>query len=141
LIDACQRYRSLGVPYETARVRLLLAEAYLALGDDTAGAELDEAARTFARLGAESLIRRIDALRTPATPGGLTPREIEVLGLVAAGLTNKEAAAVLVISDRTIARHLANIYVKLGVSTRTAAAAWAREHGVVAPSASAPGHH
>jgi DNA-binding CsgD family transcriptional regulator len=140
LNDACHRYRSLGVPYETARVRLLLAEAYLALGDDTAGAELDEAARTFSRLGARSLIRRIDALRTPATPGGLTRREIEVLGLVAAGLTNKDAAAALVISDRTIARHLANIYVKLGVSTRTAAAAWAREHGVVAPSVSAPAH-
>jgi DNA-binding NarL/FixJ family response regulator len=58
-----------------------------------------------------------------------------VLGQVASGLTNKEAATALVISDRTVARHLANIYVKLGVSTRTAAAAWAIEHGVVAPRA------
>lgn len=55
-----------------------------------------------------------------------------MLGQVASGLTNKEAAAALAISDRTVARHLANIYVKLGVSTRTAAAAWAVEHGVVA---------
>jgi DNA-binding NarL/FixJ family response regulator len=63
-----------------------------------------------------------------------------VLGQVASGLTNREAAAALVISDRTVARHLANIYVKLGVGTRTAAAAWAIEHGLVAPRAQAPAH-
>jgi DNA-binding CsgD family transcriptional regulator len=138
LTDACRRYRALGVPYETACVRLLLAEAHLARGDDTAHAQLDEAARTFARLGATSLCRRVEALRARATvdapgaPGGLTAREADVLGHVAAGLTNKEAAAALMISDRTVARHLANIYVKLGVTTRTAAAAWAIEHGVAA---------
>jgi DNA-binding CsgD family transcriptional regulator len=140
LMDACRRYRALGAPFETARVRLLLAETYLALGDGTAGSELDEAARTFARLGAASLCRRVEALRRPAAPGGLTAREVDVLCHVAAGLTNKETAAVLVISDRTVARHLANIYSKLGVSTRTAAAAWAIEHGIVAPSGPASAH-
>jgi DNA-binding CsgD family transcriptional regulator len=133
LTDALRRYRDLGAPYETAHVRVLLAEAYLAVGDDTAAAELDEAARTFARLGAASLVRRIDALRRPSTPGGLTAREVDVLGRVAAGMTNKDAAAALGIRDRTVARHLANIYLKLGVSTRTAAAAWAIEHGIGAP--------
>jgi ATP/maltotriose-dependent transcriptional regulator MalT len=139
LTDACRRYLALRSPYETARVRLLLAEAYLALGDDTAGAELDEAARTFTRLGPASLLERVEALRRPTTPGGLTSREIEVLRCVAAGRTNKETATELVISDRTVARHLANVYVKLGVSTRTAAAAWAAEHGVVASPAARAG--
>jgi DNA-binding CsgD family transcriptional regulator len=134
LYDACRRSQELGAPYDTARVRLLLAQAYQAAGDDTADAEFDEAARTFARLGA-AFPGRLAALHPRATPGGLTAREIDVPGQVAAGLTNKEAAAALVISDRTVARHLANIYVKLGVSTRTAAAAWAIEHGVVAPRA------
>jgi ATP/maltotriose-dependent transcriptional regulator MalT len=134
LSDACRRYQELGAPYDTARVRLLLAEAYQAAGDDTAAAELDEAARTFARLGAASP-GRVARPRPRSMPGGLTARELDVLGQVASGLTNKEAAAALVISDRTVARHLANIYVKLGVSTRTAAAAWAIEHGIVAPRA------
>jgi DNA-binding CsgD family transcriptional regulator len=141
LTDACRRYRVLGAPYETARVRLLLAEVYLELGDDTARAELEEAERTFARLGAASLLQRVEALSCATPPGGLTAREIDVLSHVAAGLTNKETAAELVISDRTVARHLANIYVKLGVSTRTAAAAWAIERGVVAPPAARSARH
>jgi DNA-binding CsgD family transcriptional regulator len=139
LSDACRRYQELGAPYETARVRLLLAEAYQAAGDDTAAAELDEAARTLARLGAASP-GRVARPRPRSMPGGLTARELDVLGQVASGLTNKEAATALVISDRTVARHLANIYVKLGVSTRTAAAAWAIEHGVLAPRARPSAH-
>ena len=140
LNDACRRYRSLRAPYDTARVRLLLAEAYLALGDDTASAELDEAARTFAGLGASAMVRRVDALRQTTAIGPLTAREVDVLGHVAAGLTNKEIAAALAISDRTVARHLANIHLKLGVSTRTAAAAWAIDHRVVSRSARSPAH-
>ena len=116
LSDACRRYQELGAPYDTARVRLLLAEAYQAAGDDTAAAELDEAARTFARLGAASPGRgarpRHARCPGPDRPGARRARPGRL------GLTNKEAATALVISDRTVARHLANIYVKLGVNAR-----------------------
>ncbi|MDQ3454861.1 MAG: LuxR C-terminal-related transcriptional regulator, partial [Actinomycetota bacterium] len=61
-------------------------------------------------------------------PGGLTAREIEVLAYIAGGATNQEVAAALFISQKTVARHLANIFVKLGLTSRTAAAAWAHEH-------------
>jgi DNA-binding NarL/FixJ family response regulator len=64
-------------------------------------------------------------------PAGLTEREAEVLRLVAVGHTNKEVAAVLFLSDKTIARHLSNIFTKAGVSTRTAATAFAFESGIV----------
>jgi DNA-binding NarL/FixJ family response regulator len=66
-------------------------------------------------------------------PGGLTPREVEVLGQVARGLSNREVADVLVLSEKTVARHLANVFTKLGVSSRTAAAAFAHEQGLVPP--------
>jgi DNA-binding NarL/FixJ family response regulator len=67
--------------------------------------------------------------------GGLTAREVEVLRLVAAGKTNKAIAAELVISEKTVARHLSNIFSKLGLGTRSAATAYAYEHGLVATSA------
>jgi len=63
--------------------------------------------------------------------GGLTAREREVLRLVAAGRTNREIAAELVISEHTVARHLQNMFLKLGLSSRAAATAWAYEHGVI----------
>ena len=69
-----------------------------------------------------------------APAGGLTSREFEVLRLVAAGKTNRDIAADLVISDRTVARHLSNIFDKLGVSSRAAATSYAYEHGLIAPS-------
>ena len=73
----------------------------------------------------------VAALRgTPATPGGLTHREAEVLRLLAGGRTNAQIADELVISAKTVARHLSNIFTKLDVGTRTAAAAWAHEHGL-----------
>jgi DNA-binding CsgD family transcriptional regulator len=71
-------------------------------------------------------------------PGGLTPREVEVLSLVAQGMSNREVADALVLSEKTVARHLANIFTKLGVSSRTAAAAFAYEHGLVVSTASSP---
>jgi DNA-binding NarL/FixJ family response regulator len=73
------------------------------------------------------LIRRA----TPAVPGGLTPRELEVLRLVAAGKTNRAVAAALFISEKTVARHVSNIFGKLGLSTRAAATAYAYRHGLV----------
>jgi DNA-binding NarL/FixJ family response regulator len=95
--------------------------------------ELDAARQVFARLGAiPDLIRTDTLVRKPSVPdvAGLSPREVEVLRLVAAGETNQAIAAELVISDRTVARHVSNIFTKLGVGTRTAAAAYAFEHGI-----------
>ena len=96
--------------------------------------ELDAARRVFGRLRAEPDLTRLSALSrkpAPRSAHGLTAREVQVLGLVARGKSNKEIAAELIISDRTVARHLSNIFTKLGVSTRTAASAFAFEHGFV----------
>jgi len=70
-------------------------------------------------------------LISPSRPGGLTEREVEVLRLVASGRTNPEIAAVLYLSEKTVARHLSNIFAKVDVSSRTAAAAYAFEHHLV----------
>jgi ATP/maltotriose-dependent transcriptional regulator MalT len=132
---AGERWRELGVPYEAARTRVVLAQALRVLGDgDAAALELDAARTTFARLGAVLDVAHVDELAAPAPPrppDGLTGRECEVLRLVAAGRTNREIAAALVISEHTVARHLQNIFVKLGLSSRAAATAYAYEHGLV----------
>jgi DNA-binding CsgD family transcriptional regulator len=116
-------WQEVGAPYDAARVRLLVGAALGALGDhDAAAAELREAGDALERLGAQA--------PDPGSGGdeGLTPRELEVLRLVATGATTKTIAAELVLSERTVDRHLSNIFAKLGVSTRTAAAAYAYEH-------------
>jgi DNA-binding CsgD family transcriptional regulator len=129
-------WREIDAPYLAARTRVQIGLACRALGDaDTARMELDAAVRTFRGLGA-----RIDAEAAAAaqevvgkgTPGvPLTAREIEVLRLVAAGKSNRAIAAELVISEKTAARHVSNIFVKLGLSSRSAATAYAYEHGLV----------
>jgi len=123
-------WQRLGVPYEAARARVLIAMACRAVGDhDTAELELDTARAAFGQLGARPDQARVDALvGRESTDEGLTAREIEVLRLVASGRSNSEIAAALFISEHTVARHLQNIFGKLGVSTRTAAAAYAFEH-------------
>ena len=79
-------------------------------------------------------LRRVAGLRGRSSlPAGLTGREAEVLALVAAGRTNREIAEVLVLSHKTVARHLSNIFVKLEVTSRTQAAAYAFEHGLATP--------
>ena len=131
---ALATWSSLRVPYEMARVRLGIAMACTALGDDEATELEVEAARaTFERLGAAPDLRRLDARTGGATsrPGSLTERELEVLRLLASGRTNREIADVLVISVHTVARHVQNIFVKLGVSSRAAATAYAYEHDLV----------
>lgn len=135
LSDACRRWQHVEAPYECALVRALLAEAYRALGDDeTAARELDAAAEAFTALGAAADARRVAALQAGATlPDGLTEREAEVLALVAQGRTNRDIASELVISQRTVDRHLSNIFTKLGLSSRTAAAAYAFAHGLAEP--------
>ena len=114
--------------YDAARTRLLLAEACRALGDaGGADFELEAARACFVRLGAAPELARVAA----RAAHGLSGREVEVLRLVAGGRTNRAIAAALGISEKTVARHLSNIFVKLGVSSRTAATAWAYEHTLV----------
>jgi len=122
-------WEGLGAPYDVARCRLLVGRCLLALGDDdSARSELTAALHAFHELGAAPAADEALGLLQPHAPGGLTVREVEVLRLVASGLTNSEIAAALVLSEKTVARHLSNIFTKLGVTSRTAAAAFAFEH-------------
>jgi ATP/maltotriose-dependent transcriptional regulator MalT len=135
LRDSWQLWRELDVPYEAARVRVLIALGRQSLGDEeSATLELDAARRVFAHLGARTDLTRIETLTrkgTDAAVGGLTPRELQVLRLVAAGRTNHAIAADLVLADKTVDRHVTNIFTKLGVSSRAAATAYAYEHRLV----------
>jgi ATP/maltotriose-dependent transcriptional regulator MalT len=124
-------WQELRLPYESARTRMLYGLALRAAGDeDDARLELRAALAAFERLGAaRDAAKASDLLGGPAArPGGLTAREAEVLGLVASGKTNRDIAVELVISEHTVARHLQNIFGKLGVTSRSAAAAFAYEH-------------
>lgn len=135
LRPAGQVWQQLEAPYEAARVRVLRGLACDALGDhDTAALELDAARSALEHLGAAPDVARIDSFRRgAASPDthGLAPRELQVLCMVAAGKTNKAIAAELVVSERTVDRHVSNIFSKLGVSSRAAATAFAYEHRLV----------
>ena len=133
LREACGLWQRIGAPYEVARIRLDLAEALDALGDlDTADWERDGAAVLLERLGARRDLDRLHAhSRGRRAAGELSVRELEVVAAIADGISNREAAGRLQISERTVARHLANVYAKTGVSSRTAAVAWARERGLL----------
>jgi DNA-binding CsgD family transcriptional regulator len=136
LRQAVQAWRALDAPYDAARAGVLLSRACAALGDDdTAALELDAAREVFARLGAAPQVAG------PPERHGLTAREIEVLRLVAGGKSNRDIAAELVISEHTVARHVQNIFAKLGVSSRTAAAAYAFEHDMVRNDHAGPPSH
>ena len=128
-------WQELEAPYEAARVRVLVGLACRALGDeDSAVLELDAARAAFEQLGAAPDVMRVESLAARDVAGethGLSGRELEVLRLVASGKTNREIAASLVVSEHTVARHLQNIFQKLGVSSRTAATAFAFEHELV----------
>ena len=131
-------WHELDAPYEAARARVLIGIACRDLGDvDSAAMELEGAREVFERLGARPDLDRLEALEegTASPVGGLTAREIEVLRLVASGKTNRAVADNLVISEKTVARHLSNIFDKLGVSSRAAATAYAYEHDLIAPPA------
>jgi DNA-binding NarL/FixJ family response regulator len=131
---ALQAWQQLGAPYEAARARVLVALACRALDDeDTAGLELAAARAVFEDLAARPDLRRLDGLTRAGRDDahGLSGRELEVLRLVAAGRTNREIAATLVLSEHTVARHVQNIFAKLRVSSRTAATAFAFEHDLV----------
>lgn len=127
---------ALDAPYEAARTRILIGVASRQLGDvDSAALELAAARTAFAKLGAAADLARLEALAAPAVSSAsapkLTAREIEVLRHIASGKTNRAIAAALHLSEKTVARHTANIFTKLGVSSRAAATAWAYEHRVM----------
>lgn len=124
------RWQELDAPYEIARTRVLLAKAYTALGDDDAAVRECGAARTtFARLGAAADLR---ALETDVeAPCGLSAREVEVLRLVAEGKSNRDIGTALFISEKTVARHVSNIFTKIDVSSRAAATAFAYDNGIL----------
>jgi ATP/maltotriose-dependent transcriptional regulator MalT len=131
-------WQELDIPYEIATANVLLALAHRQAGNDGAADDyLDAADTIFRRLGAALDTKAVASLRssTPATalPDGLTEREAEVLRLVAEGGTNKDVARTLHLSEKTVARHLSNIFVKTGVTSRSAATAYAYDRGLVAP--------
>ncbi|MCW2764186.1 MAG: helix-turn-helix transcriptional regulator [Nocardioides sp.] len=123
-------WHAMDCPYESARVRVQVALALRVLGDEeSATSELEAARRTFHGLGTVPAAEEAARLLAPgALPDGLTAREAEVLRLVASGKSNTQIAAELVLSEKTVARHLSNIFTKLDVGSRTAAAAYAFEH-------------
>src|SRR5262249_19243111 len=131
-------WERIGAPYLSARVRVLVARAFHALGDvDGAARELDVAQKTFVQLDAAPDVAAVNAMvaraETGPTPAahGLSPRELEVLLLLASGKTNKTIADVLFLSEKTVDRHVSNIFVKLDVPSRAAATAWAYQHHLV----------
>jgi DNA-binding NarL/FixJ family response regulator len=123
LRDACRRWQDVGAAYDAACTSIRLAEAYRALDDEvSAASEVSLAEATFERLGASR--------PTQEAPDGLTSRECEVLALVAAGRSNRQIGEALFISERTVARHLTNIFNKIDVTSRTQAALYAIDHGI-----------
>ncbi len=137
LEDAVDRHDECGAPFEGARARLELATSLLALGRSTAArAEATAALGRLAELGAHADVERATRLVESSEAGAavtlpeLTPREREVLGLLAEGLTNRQIAERLVVSEHTVHRHVTNILRKLDLPSRTAAAAHAVRAGL-----------
>jgi len=131
---ACTSWQDLRLPHEAAQARMLCGLAARAVGDEDGGrAELRAALAAFEQLGATRDAAKVTMLLEGRRdlPGGLTEREAEVLRLVAAGKSNRQIAAELVISEHTVARHVQNIFTKLNLSSRSAATAFAFEHGLV----------
>jgi DNA-binding CsgD family transcriptional regulator len=132
LRGALRLWRELEAPYEAARARMLVGVGCRALEDEEAAVmELDAARGVFAQLGAAPDLARLEAVdRRPGAPGrhGLTERELQVLRLLAAGETNRAIATSLVLAEKTVDRHVSNLYAKLGVSSRAAATAYAYQH-------------
>jgi DNA-binding NarL/FixJ family response regulator len=135
LREALRAWLELEAPHEAACTRVLVGKACQALGDrDAFALELEAARNVFEELGAAPDLARVDKLTGRVETNarhGLTPRELQVLRLVATGKSNREIAGSLVISEHTVARHVQNIFTKLGVPSRTAAGAFAFEHDLV----------
>lgn len=131
-VEAAQSaWAALAAPYEVARCRVTGGRILRELGDPAASAELDAARAAFLELGARSGLAELSLLTGERPPGALTDREVEVLRLVSTGLTNRGVATRLSLSEKTVARHLSNIFGKLGLSSRSAATAYAYENGLL----------
>ena len=135
LRGAVRAFEDIPAHYEAARARELVGLACRTLADEEAARMEFAASRTaFERLGAAPDLRRVTSHIDDGTPEdarGLSRRELEVLRLVASGETNRAIGQALSISERTVERHVSNIFRKLTVSTRAAATAFAYEHGLV----------
>ena len=127
-------WRDIDVPYEAARVRVLMGLACRELGDhDGAALELDAAQWSFRHLGAVYDVSRVEKLALSGradAAGQLTAREVDVLRLIALGKSNRAIAADLVLSEKTVARHVSNILGKLDLGSRSAATAFAYQNGL-----------
>jgi DNA-binding CsgD family transcriptional regulator len=134
---AWSAWHELDAPYHAARVRALVGRACLEIADiDAARMEFEAARSVFERLGARPDLQQLRnwshaADATTAPPGGLTRREVEILREIASGKTNRGIAIELFLSEKTVARHVSNIFAKLGVPSRAAATAYAYEHDVL----------
>ncbi len=131
LREAVTLWQALNVPYEVASSRVLLGEALRGVDDDASRVSFEVAEDLFGQIGARldaKQSRLATTKRDGVLPAGLTEREVEVLRLIAEGKTNKEIAEVLVLSEKTVSRHLSNIFAKINVSTRAAATAFAFEN-------------
>ena len=129
-------WQELDAPHERATVNVLLGQACRALADhDGARIEFSAARETFERLGARPDLARLDrvvaATDAASEASGLTRREIEVLRLMARGLANRAIANELHLSERTVHRHVANIFTRLDVDSRTAAVTYGIKHHIV----------
>jgi DNA-binding CsgD family transcriptional regulator len=135
LRQAWTEWQDVEIPYEAARVRVLIGLACRSSGSAAAAEmEFDAARWVFEQLGATPDLERVEALSRAAAPeavGGLSPRELQVLRCLATGKTNRAIAAELFISERTVERHVSNIFTKLGVQSRAAATAYAYEHQLI----------
>lgn len=135
LLWACAEWQQLDAPYEAARSRELIGLSAQQSGDDDhARLELDAAVWAFRQLGATPDAARVEAHLRPTplqSTDGLTQREVQVLRLLAEGKSNRAIAAELVLSEKTVARHVSNIFTKLGLSSRSAATGYAYEHDLV----------
>jgi DNA-binding NarL/FixJ family response regulator len=132
LRSAFNDFHALGARYDAARTRLLIGDACAALGDHDAAAMESSAARAVLEaLTRTAALNATVEPRTSSSPAGLTLRELEILRLVARGKTNRAIAQDLVISEKTVASHVSHIFTKLGVTSRTAATAYAYDHDLV----------
>lgn len=133
LHHAAERWNELDVPYEVATARMLQGSGCRKAGDlDGAAASLATAREIFEQLGAALDLRHLGLMSaTPQLPAGLSAREAEVLRLVATGATNKQIAEALFLSEKTVSRHLSNIFTKINVTSRAAATAFAFEQRLV----------
>jgi DNA-binding CsgD family transcriptional regulator len=129
-------WRELNCPYELAKTRSMIARTCLDLGDpETAAMELDACRAVFTDLGAGPELARLGT-RLPTRGRGMpnagpTARELDVLRLVAQGLTNRAIANQLGLSEKTVARHVSNLLARLDLPSRAAATAYAYQHGLI----------